>query len=327
MIKATAVMEARGQLGLKEIKNLVKGKVEFDKPLAPLTTYRLGGKASVYVEPDTAGDLAALLKWLMLKKVPTLVLGGGSNVLFADEGYRGVVVRLGKKFEGFLIEKDRVRAKAATKLASVVKGCCEAGLGGIEFLAGIPGTIGGAVVGNAGAKKAWIGSFVEELTVVTQGGAVKTLKKIGFKHSYRRSSLKDSGMVLTEVVLKLKKEPKGVIGEKIREYLKTRKRKQPREGGNAGSVFKNPPGEFAGRLIESLGLKGKKVGGARVSEVHANFIINDGRATSRDVVSLMRDIQERVKAEYGIRLEPEVLPMGDWDWDEVKDVFGDKKSG
>jgi UDP-N-acetylmuramate dehydrogenase len=313
-------------LELKELKKLVKGKVEFGKPLAPLTTYRLGGKAAAYVEPNSHEELAALLRRLARKKVPTLVLGGGSNVLFADKGFRGVVVRLGKRFEGLSIDKDRVKILAATKLAALVKRCQEAGLGGIEFLAGIPGTIGGAVVGNAGAKKAWIGPFVEELTVVTPQGAVKTLKKGGFKHSYRHSSLKGSGKVLTEVVLKLKREPKGVIEGKIREYLKTRKRKQPREGGNAGSVFKNPPGEFAGRLIESLGLKGHRVGGARVSEVHANFIINEGRATSRDVVSLMREIQGRVKAEYGIRLEPEVLPMGDWDWDEVKDVFWNRKA-
>jgi UDP-N-acetylmuramate dehydrogenase len=310
---------------LKELKNLVKGKVEFDKPMAPLTTYRLGGKASAYVEPDNTGDLAALLKRLTEEKAPYLILGGGSNVLFADRGFKGVVVKLGKKFEGLSIKKDRVRARAATKLAALVKRCREAGLGGIEFLAGIPGTIGGAAVGNAGAKKAWIGSFVEELTVVTRQGGVKKLKKGTVRYGYRRSSLQDSGMVLTEVVLKLKKEPKGVIKKKIGEYLKTRQRKQPREGGNAGSVFKNPPGESAGRLIESLGLKGKKVGGARVSEVHANFIINDGRATSRDVVSLMREIQGRVKAEYGIRLEPEVLPMGDWDWDAVKDVFWNRK--
>jgi UDP-N-acetylmuramate dehydrogenase len=313
-------------LELKELKNLVKGKVEFDKPLAPLTTFRLGGKAEAYVEPLDEQDLAALLKRLNQDKVPHLLLGGGSNVLFADEGVRGVVVRLGRKFQGLTVEKNRVRAGAATPLASVVKAGQKAGLGGIEFLAGIPGTIGGAVVGNAGAKKAWIGEFVEELTVVTPGDGVKKLKKGDYRHSYRNSSLKGSGMVLTGVVLKLKKEAPETVSEKIASYLKTRGRKQPHTGGSAGSVFKNPPGEFAGRLIESLGLKGKKRGGARVSEVHANFIINEGRATSRDVVSLMREIQRRVKAEYGIRLEPEVLPMGDWDWDDVKDVFWNSES-
>jgi UDP-N-acetylmuramate dehydrogenase len=313
--------EERTDVDFRELKHLIKGKVEFNHSIAPYTTYHLGGEAGAFVEPQTVQDLAELLRCLTHASVPYLMLGGGSNVLFADEGFRGAVIRLGRGFQGLHIEGDRVRAKAGTKLVTVLAKAREAGLGGVEFFAGIPGTIGGAVVGNAGAKKAWIGPTVEELSIVTPHGAVKNLKKADYSYGYRNSSLKLSGNVLVEVVLKLKKEPKDAIEKKVKEYFKVRRGKQPRIEKNAGSVFKNPEGNFAGRLTESVGLKGFKVGGARVSEVHANFIINEGTATAHDVVGVMREIQKRVWAEYQIRLEPEILPLGDWEWEEIKDVW------
>jgi UDP-N-acetylmuramate dehydrogenase len=242
-------------------------------------------------------------------------------VLFADEGFRGVVIRLGRGFQGIQIEGDRVRVKAATQLVAVLKKTREAGLGGVEFFAGIPGTLGGAVAGNAGAKKAWIGPTVEELTLVTPQGEVKRWKKADYSYGYRQSNLKMSGNALVEAVLKLKKEPKDAIEKKVKEYFKVRRGKQPKTEKNAGSVFKNPEGNFAGRLTESVGLKGFKVGGARVSEIHANFIINEGNGTAHDVVTLMREIQGRVRKEYGIDLEPEILPLGDWDREAIGDVF------
>jgi UDP-N-acetylmuramate dehydrogenase len=311
----------RTDVDFKELKSLMKGKVELDHAIAPYTTYHLGGKASAFVEPQSVEDLGELLRCLTHAGVSSLTLGGGSNALFADEGYKGVVIRLGRGFQGIQIERGRVRAKAATKLVTVLTKAREAGLGGVEFFAGIPGTIGGAVVGNAGAKKAWIGPTVEELTIVTSHGEARRLKKADYQYSYRNSSLKLSGNVLVEAVLKLKKETKAEIEKKVKEYFKVRRGKQPKTEKNAGSVFKNPEGNFAGRLTESVGLKGFKVGGARVSEVHANFIINEGVATAHDVVAVMREIQKRVYAEYQIRLEPEIIPMGDWNWTEIKDVF------
>ena len=316
----------RPKVDFSELKSLIKGKVELDHAIAPYTTYHLGGKASAFVEPQGVEDLAELLRCLTHGEVPYLMLGGGSNVLFADEGFEGVVIRLGRGFQGLQIEGNRVRAKAATKLVAVLTKTREAGLGGVEFFAGIPGTLGGAVVGNAGAKKAWIGPTVEELTIVTPHGEVQRLKKDGYSYGYRNSSLKLSGNVLVEAVLKLKKEPKAEIEKKVKEYFKVRRGKQPKTEKNAGSVFKNPEGNFAGRLTESVGLKGYQVGGARVSEIHANFIINEGDATAHDVVDVMREIQKRVYSEYQIRLEPEILPLGDWDWNGIKDVFWNLKS-
>lgn len=313
-------------MDFSELKHLIKGKVELNHPIGSYTTYHLGGAAAAFVQPQTIQDLAELLRCLTHASVPYLMLGGGSNVLFADEGFRGVVIRLGRGFQGLHIEGDRVRAKAGTQLVTVLSKAREAGLGGVEFFAGIPGTIGGAVVGNAGAKKAWIGPSVDELTIVTPHGEVKHLKKADYTYSYRNSSLKLSGNVLVEVVLKLKKEPKAEIEKKVKEYFKVRRGKQPKTEKNAGSVFKNPEGNFAGRLTESVGLKGFKVGGAKVSEIHANFIINEGAATAHDVVAVMREIQKRVWGEYQIKLEPEILPLGDWDWDEIRDVFWNLKS-
>ena len=325
MTPGSALLEERTDVDFRELTQLIKGKVEFNHSIAPYTTYHLGGKAAAFVQPQTIQDLAELLRCLTHAQVPYLMLGGGSNMLFADEGFQGVVIRLGRGFQGLHIEGDRVRAKAGTQLVTVLAKAREAGLGGVEFFAGIPGTIGGAVVGNAGAKKAWIGPMVEELTVVTPHGEIKPLRKADYTYGYRNSSLKYSGKVLVEVVLKLKKEPKAEIEKKVKDYFKVRRGKQPKTEKNAGSVFKNPEGNFAGRLTESVGLKGFKVGGARVSEIHANFIINDGTATAHDVVAVMREIQKRVWDEYQIKLEPEILPLGDWNWNEIKDVFWNLK--
>jgi UDP-N-acetylmuramate dehydrogenase len=320
-VTAETAVQERQCVDFSELKNLFHGKVLLNQSVAPYTTYHLGGPAAALVEPQSAEDLSELLGCLTHGQVPYLMLGGGSNVLFADEGYRGVVIHLGRGFQGVQIEGDRVRAKAGTQLVAVLSKSREAGLGGVEFFAGIPGTIGGAVVGNAGAKKAWIGPTVEELTIVTPRGEVKHLKKADYEYAYRYSSLKFSGNVLVEVVLRLKKEPKTEIEKKVKDYFKVRRGKQPRVEKNAGSVFKNPEGNFAGRLTQSVGLKGFKVGGAKVSEIHANFIVNDGTATAHDVVAVMREIQKKVYEEYKIKLEPEILPLGDWNWDEVKDVW------
>lgn len=289
--------------------------------MAQATSYHIGGPVGALVEPQDLEDLKVLMRWLDGTKTPYLVLGGGSNLLFADEGFDGVVIRLGRGFQGVEVEGNSVRVGGATQLVTVLKRTREAGLGGVEFFAGIPGTLGGAVAGNAGAKKAWIGPTVEELTIVTPKGEAEVLKKADYQYGYRQSSLKMSGNVLAEAVLRLKKEPKAEIEKKVKEYFKVRRGKQPKVEPNAGSVFKNPEGNFAGRLTESLGLKGFKVGGAQVSPIHANFIVSDGKATAHDVVAVMREIQKKVWAEYQIKLEPEILPLGDWKWEEIKDVW------
>jgi UDP-N-acetylmuramate dehydrogenase len=311
-------------VGWKELKGVVQGKVRLGEAAGPYTTYRLGGPLGALVEPAGVEDLAALMAYLHGGGGRYVVLGGGSNVLFADEGFDGVGIRLGRAFQGLKVEGTRIRVKAGTNLVTVMNRARVEGLGGLEFCAGLPGQVGGAVAGNAGARREWIGPRVEGLTLVTPRGEVRRVGPEGYRCAYRTSSLKASGDIVVEAVLRADKEPPGTIERKIRDYYQARRGKQPRAERNAGSVFKNPEDGAAGRLSEEAGMKGFRVGGARVSEVHANFIVSDG-GSARDVVAVMREVQRRVKGRWGILLEPEIVPMGDWPWGDVADVWWNLK--
>ncbi len=303
-----------------ELKKSVAGKVVLGASASTLTTYHLGGPVAVLAEPRDREDLAGLMGRLRGTGSRYVILGGGSNVLFADEGFDGVVIRLGSGFQGVEVEGETLRVQAGTKTMALVNRAREAGLGGLEFCAGIPGHVGGAVAGNAGAGREWIGSRVEELTVVTRTGVVRKLGKGEYQASYRRSSLRDSGEVLVEAVIRADRKSPEAVEKAIRESLDARGAKQPLAERSAGSVFKNPEGDAAGRLAEAAGMKGFRVGGARVSEKHANFIVSDG-GTAHDVAAVMREVQKRARESSGARLEPEILPMGDWKWDEVSDIW------
>jgi UDP-N-acetylmuramate dehydrogenase len=303
-----------------ELKSACAGRVEFGVPAAPATSYRLGGPTAAWVEPRDAQDLAAVMAFLHRHGAKYLPLGGGSNVLFADEGFEGTVVRLSRPFQGVEVEGEFLRVKAGTSLAAVVHHAMEAGLGGFEYFAGIPGQVGGAVAGDAGSGKEWIGERVESVTWVTSEGEIQNVSGRDVAFSYRHSSLQDTGCILVEVVFRGERRSAFEIEGTIADYLKKRHAKQPYTDRSAGSVFRNPEGEVAGRLIEEAGLKGYRVGGARVSEVHANFIVSDG-GTASDVAAVMREAQRRVWEARGIRLVPEILPAGDWDWPSVSDIW------
>ena len=303
------------------LKGMIRGRLEFDHPMAPETTYRAGGPASVLAEPEDEADVARVLGWAATNGVRTLFLGGGSNVLFADEGFEGVVIRPGEGLRSIRIEGDTVKAGAGVPLAAVLHKASESGLGGLEYCAGIPGTVGGAVIGNAGGKEGWVGERVQELTVVTPEGAVRVLPRDEVQWSYRHSSLKGSGLFLARVLLRLPKEAPDEARRKARQYWEARKTCQPLGKRNAGSTFKNPSDGFAGEMLEKAGLKGYRVGGACVSEVHSNFIDLEAEGCSHDVVAVMREMQKRVLEMTGIRLEPETLPLGDWKSADVADVW------
>ena len=309
-------------MGLKTLKGSIKGEVLLDAPLAPETTYRLGGKASALVDPEDEKEAAVVVRWVREQGIRSRFLGGGSNVLVADEGFDGVVIRPGGPWlREARVEGDTVLAGAGAPLAAVVHKAADAGLGGLEFCSGIPGSVGGAVVGNAGGKEGWIGERVQTLTVVTPEGEVKELRQADVDWSYRHSSLKGGRDFLVRVRLKLPKGSPAEIRAQGRAYWDSRKGKQPLGKRNAGSTFKNPPGQFAGKLIEEAGMKGFRAGGAVVSGVHANFINHEEGGTARDVVAVMREAQRRVLEARKIRLEPEILPLGDWKRDEVGDVW------
>lgn len=285
------------------------GPVRRDEPLAPLTTYRIGGPALYFAEAPSRRGLALLLRAVRTLQLPYVILGGGSNILFGDNGFPGVVIRLTGDFNAWRLEGDTLVAGAGTPLALLVKKTAELGFGGLEPLAGIPGTLGGAVMGNAGTKEGWIGDLLAGVDILTENGEMLTRNRSDINFAYRSSGLENT--VILGASFHLKKGQKNDIVTEINNRLSRREESQPQGTGNAGSVFKNPPGDSAGRLIESAGLKGARCGGAVVSDKHANFIINTGHASAQDVRTLISIIQKKVRETFNVPLEPEIKIFGD----------------
>lgn len=280
------------------------------EPLAKKTTWRVGGRADWYVEPATEDDLAALLQFCAGRELPVLVLGRGSNLLVQDGGWRGLVVCLnGPLWSRIAVEGERLRAGAGARLREVVMTARRHGLGGLEFLEGIPGSVGGALRMNAGAMGASLFQVLEQVRAMDYSGRVGERAAGRIPVAYRSCAWFQDHIAL-EAVLRAVPAPVEQIDEILRGHHQRRWRTQP-AAPSAGCVFKNPEGSSAGRLIDELGLKGLRVGGARVSEVHANFIINEGRAAARDVLQLIEQIRGRVRAERGIELELEIKIVGE----------------
>lgn len=290
--------------------------VRREEPLATRTTLRVGGSARILAEPASEADLAAVLQRSNAVGAPVIMLGRGSNLLVPDSGVDAVVISLGHPaWQRFVPEADgRVRVGAGLRLKNLCGLASKAGLVGFEFLEGIPGNVGGALRMNAGAMGGWMFDVVEEVRVMARDGAVRTYRKAEMKVDYRHCAELEAAIAL-EAILRPARVAPGedeAIRRQIDAYRDKRHQSQPREP-SAGCMFKNPPGDSAGRLIDAAGLKGERVGGAEVSTVHANFIINRGGATSADVIALVRRVRERVQGASGVTLEPEVLLYGgDW---------------
>jgi UDP-N-acetylmuramate dehydrogenase len=288
------------------------GSVRRDEPMTRHTTYRIGGPAALLVECATVADLAAATSILADEGVDWRVLGKGSNVLVADEGYGGAVLTLGRDFKRHSLEGDRLRTGAGVILAAIVRDAFSQGRTGLEFAVGIPGTVGGALAMNAGSREEWIGAIVESVTLFVPGEGLVGVRGPEVAWGYRASGLQARGIIV-EAALRAVEGDAEHIRRTMEASLRRRKRTQPLSMPSAGSVFVNPEGDSAGRLIEAAGLKGAQIGGARVSEVHANFIVNAGGATAADVVSLVRLVRDTVKEAYGIELTPEVRFLGSFD--------------
>ena len=298
---------------LKKLQNLIgKEKVLVNEPMASHTTFRIGGPADYFVMPETIEELASVLKLCREENLPYFILGNGSNLLVGDKGYRGIVVQLYKNFDGIQIEGTTVTAKAGSMLIRTAKEAGKAGLTGLEFASGIPGTIGGAMVMNAGAYGGEMKDVVTAVTVLTKEGEIKTLTGEEMNFRYRGSVVEEEGYIVLEAVMELKEGNQDEIQARIDELSLQRKTKQPIEYPSAGSTFKRPEGYFAGKLIMDTGLRGYKVGGAQVSEKHCGFVINAGGATAADVMRLMQDVSDRVNEQFGVILEPEVKKIGDF---------------
>ncbi|RKY82976.1 hypothetical protein DRQ11_13705, partial [candidate division KSB1 bacterium] len=273
------------------------------------------GPAEVIAFPYDLEDLIKLYLFLRNEKISYLVLGEGTNILIRDGGFKGVVIKLSLGFGNVKLDKIEgrkvfVKAQAGGRLSNTLKFSLQNSLTGLEFTSGIPGSIGGALIMNAGAYGGEIKDIISSVDVLTSQGTVIELRREDISFSYRKSNL-PSDYIIIGVKFELKQGNKQEIAALIQKTLNKRKNSQPLNLPSAGSVFKNPPGHFAARLIEEIGLKGYQVGGAAVSEQHANFIVNQGSATAKDVLELMAIIQEKVWQEKGIKLEPEIRVVGE----------------
>ena len=297
----------------------IKGVVRYDEPLSMHTSNRIGGPADVFILPKGLQDLQTILK--NRKGFPMMILGEGSNLLFKDKGFRGIVVSLKDCFKTvhrpvFTKRSDEreiaaIRAGASVKLSYLAKYAARYSLTGIENLVGIPGSLGGSLVMNAGAEGTEIGQVIRSVKRVMGDGKIQTLKKEDIKFEYRKTTYPPGEGIIIEAELILEKGDLTMIHDTIDRHLGARSFKQPLNMPNSGSVFKNPPGNTAGRLIEEAGLKGFSIGNACVSLKHANFIVNKGNATAKDFLNLIKHIQSVVKEKTGKQLETEIIVAGE----------------
>ena len=292
-------------------------EVHENVPLARHTYLRLGGPARYFAIPEDVAQLERLLAWARGEALSVRVLGGGSNLLVADEGVDALVVSLRRAAGSYRFEGDRVSAGSAVMLPALSRAAADRGLGGLEFAIGIPGAVGGALNSNAGIGDGRaIGDLVESVDVLGGRGRM-TLPRDQLSFGYRRSSLRGAGVMVLGTTLRLHPRPGEEIEAELRELLAHRQATQPTAGPNAGSVFTNPKGDYAGRLIEAAGCKGLAVGEAWVSELHANFFVHDGGASVAEMVALMAEVQRRVLDHAGVRLQPEIEWWGDGPLPEV----------
>lgn len=296
----------------KFIEILGNNRVLFDEPMSHHTTFRIGGPADVFAMPENYEQIREVLRLCREEKLPFFVLGNGSNLLVSDSGYRGVIIQMDRNMEEIRVEGEEIHACAGALLSSVAVAARNASLTGFEFAGGIPGTIGGAAVMNAGAYGGELKDVLKEVTVMTREGELLTIPVDKLEMGYRTSIIKTSGYLVLEAVISLKKGDEEKIRAVMKDLSERRTEKQPLDYPSAGSTFKRPEGYFAGKLIMDSGLRGYRAGGAQVSEKHCGFVINAGGATAEDVRTLMEHVIEVVREKYGVTLEPEVKFLGDF---------------
>ncbi|MEE1417509.1 MAG: UDP-N-acetylmuramate dehydrogenase [Lachnospiraceae bacterium] len=301
----------------EEIIKRLEQTVESDRflreePMKKHITFRVGGPAACFLTPSTKEQIREILHICQEEKTPYFILGNGSNLLVSDQGFDGVVLQVYKNMNQVTVEGEHLRVQAGALLSATARKALEAGLTGMEFAAGIPGTMGGAAVMNAGAYGGEMKDILESVTVLTPEGEQKELNNEELQLGYRTSVVKEKGYIVLEAVLSLKKGDPEAIKSRMDELKEQRVTKQPLEYPSAGSTFKRPEGYFAGKLIQDAGLRGYQVGGAQVSEKHCGFVINKENATAKDVVDLIHDVQRIVYEKFQVQLETEVKFLGEF---------------
>lgn len=297
---------------LTELQNVMGGSGIFmEEPMKKHTTFRVGGPADVLVQPDETA-LAAILALCRRYHVSYSFIGNGSNLLVGDKGIRGVVIEMTDPMGNIEVDGTKITAQAGAMLSKIANTAASNGLGGMEFAAGIPGSVGGAVVMNAGAYGGEMKDIIEKVYVLDENGAQLELDRDALDLGYRHSCIPEKKYIVTKVVLELVPRNEAEIRSEMKELNEKRSEKQPLQYPSAGSTFKRPEGYFAGKLIMDAGLRGYQVGGAQVSEKHCGFVINKGDATAADICQLMRDVSDKVQAQFGVVLEPEVKMIGEF---------------
>ncbi|MBQ5869588.1 MAG: UDP-N-acetylmuramate dehydrogenase [Lachnospiraceae bacterium] len=287
-------------------------EVRINEPMMKHTSFRAGGAARWFAVPETAEELKAVLAACRKADTPWYVIGNGSNLLVSDKGFPGVIIST-DKFDRLEVNGTEITVGAGVMLSKLSNTAYKAGLTGLEFAAGIPGTVGGACVMNAGAYGSEMINVLQSVTVLTPEGTVETLPAEKLELGYRTSVIPKKGYLVLEAVMSLTEGNMEESKALMDDLAFRRKDKQPLEFPSAGSTFKRPAGHFAGKLIEDCGLKGFTVGGAQVSEKHAGFVINKGGATASDIYNLCKEVEKRVKAEFGVSLEMEVKLLGEFE--------------
>lgn len=282
-----------------------------DEPMSRHTTFRIGGPADYFVCPDRE-QIAEVLAVAKKCGMAITVIGNGSNLLVGDKGIRGLVVEIGSAMNQIMVDKNHITAGAGALLSQVAAKAAAAELGGMEFAAGIPGSVGGAVTMNAGAYGGEMKDILRTVTVLTPEGELTTLDVSEMDLSYRHSCVPEQQYIVLEAEIELGYKPEEEIRAQMEELRNKRIEKQPLEYPSAGSTFKRPEGYFAGKLIMDAGLRGYRVGDAQVSEKHCGFVINRKNASAQEVRQLMQDVQDKVKAQFGVMLEPEVKMLGEF---------------
>jgi UDP-N-acetylmuramate dehydrogenase len=298
----------------KALESLAAGWLVFGIPLSELTTYRLGGPAEALVEPDSLADLAAVRSLIRDLGLDWFTLGGGSNVLVRDGGFDGVIVRLGRTFGDLVAGPEEggrrwVEAGASVRTPELLALACREGLAGLEFLAGIPGWLGGALAMNAGTREGGVARAAAWIEFMDPDGRVHRIYDDDIRAEYRRLFLPPGAIITRAAFHLVGQDPERVSG-RVRDALERRKESQPRGVRCAGCVFRNPAGEFAGRLIDRAGLKGLSEGKAWISEVHANFIVHRGKATAAEILTLIDRARTEVRSRFGVDLETEIVILG-----------------
>ena len=287
-------------------------QIKLEEPMKNHTTFRIGGPAEIFVTPGSIGEVRDIIAVCRKQAVPYYVMGNGSNLLVSDRGYEGVIIQIFKEMNEIRIEGDTVAAQAGALLSAIANRALEEGLAGFEFASGIPGTLGGACIMNAGAYGGEMKDVVREVTLLTPEGEIRDVPGEQMEFGYRTSMAARTGAVILAARIRLRRGDQEAIRARMEELREKRVSKQPLEYPSAGSTFKRPEGYFAGKLIQDAGLRGFTVGKAQVSEKHCGFVVNKGQATAADVTELMRRVSDKVEEQFGVRLEPEVKRLGEF---------------